>query len=214
MALIEGRVRDQNGNPLPNLSIQCFDQWIKLRGRLVAETITDVQGEFRIGCEPSDAAGEGYEVNFDSNSIVKASPQMDIFILVTDRVNVLYRSETRYKAKEKEEFDIVINSDSITFDDPYSNTVGMEISSILRNAVNDAVDMTIVDPHRTGEQMTRILGNLLYYNLIGVQRYGYPGPLVPRRPKQNSHEHIVPWKARHERLLEEAAEKEGQKMQW
>jgi len=130
-----------------------------------------------------------------SNEIIKAEGTPEIYIVVRDGTKVLYRSDVRSNPAELEHFDVIIKQE-INFSDPYANSFQREIGHILANVTAEVVDISEVDPARAAEHMIRIFGNLLNYNVLGVQAHGYPGPQVPRYPKQVPHNHSLPWNER------------------
>src|SRR4029078_10144765 len=106
--------------------------------------------------------------------------------VVRDSDKILYRSNTYSTSTEMENFDIMVKQEVI-FIDPYANSFQREVGLILANVTREVVDLSQVDPARAAQQMIRIFGNLLWYNVQGVQLHGYPGPQVPRYPNRTLH---------------------------
>jgi hypothetical protein len=183
-------VSDYQQKSLPNVIVECFNK-VPESDIYLGYTATDVKGQFELtfNHEPVKST---YKVNFVSNEISKAESKPDIYIVVRDGTKILYRSDIRSNPAELENFDIVIRQE-ITFSDPYANSFQKEIGHILANVTAEVVDISEVDPARAAEHMIRIFGNLLNYNVLGVQFHGYPGPQVPRYPKRVSHNHSLPW---------------------
>jgi len=183
-------VSDYQQKSLPNVIVECFNK-VPESDIYLGYTATDVKGQFELtfNHEPVKST---YKVNFVSNEISKAESKPDIYIVVRDGTKILYRSDIRSNPAELENFDIVIRQE-ITFSDPYANSFQKEIGHILANVTAEVVDISEVDPATAAEHMVRIIGNLLNYNVLGVQLHGYPGPQVPRYPKRVSHNHSLPW---------------------
>ena len=181
---------DHRENPLPNLIVECFNKDSETDIYL-GYTATDTKGQFELIFK-HEPVKRTFKVNLVSNEITKAESTPDIYIVVSDATKILYRSDICRNPAELENFDVVIK-DEITFSDPYANSFQREIRHILANVTTEVVDISEVDPTRAAQHMIRIFGNLLHYNVLGVQLHGYPGPQVPRYPKQVSHNHSLPW---------------------
>ena len=181
---------DHRQNPLPNVIVECFNKVSEIDIYL-GYRATDANGQFEFTFK-HELVKSTYKVNFMSNEISKAKSTPEIYIVVRDSTKILYRSDIRSKPAELEHFDVAINQE-ITFSDPYANSFQREIGHILANVTAEVVDISEVDPARAAEHMIRIFGNLLNYNVLGVQLHGYPGPQVPRYPKRVSHNHSLPW---------------------
>ena len=181
---------DYRQNPLPNVIVECFNE-VPETDIYLGYGATDAKGQFELtfNHEPVKST---YRVNLVSNEISKAESTLNIYIVVRDGNKILYRSEIRSNPAELDHFDIVIKQE-ITFSDPYANSFQREIDHLLANVTAEVVDISEVDPARAAEHMIRIFGNLLTYNVLGVQAHGYPGPQVPRYPKRVSHNHSLPW---------------------
>jgi hypothetical protein len=183
-------VTDYQQKSLPNLIVECFNK-VPESDIYLGYTATDAKGQFELTFN-HDSVKNTYKVNFVSNEISKAENTPDIYIVVRDGTKIMYRSDIRSNPAELENFDIVIKQE-ITFSDPYANSFQKEIGHILANVTAEVVDISEVDPATAAEHMVRIIGNLLNYNVLGVQLHGYPGPQVPRYPKRVSHNHSLPW---------------------
>ena len=187
---ITGAVVDYQQKPLPNIIVECFNK-VPESDIYLGYRATDAKGHFELtfNLEPIKST---YKVNLVSNEITNAESTPYIYIVVRDGTKILYRSDIRSNPAELEHFDVVIKQE-ITFYDPYANSFQREIGHILANVTAEVVDISEVDPARAAEHMIRIFGNLLSYNVLGVQAHGYPGPQVPRYPKRVSHNHTLPW---------------------
>jgi hypothetical protein len=187
---ITGTVTDYQQKPLPNVIVECFNN-VAESNIYLGYRATDANGEFELTFNHEPANGN-YKVNLVSNEIINAEDTPDIYIVVRDGTKILYKSDIRSNPAELEHFDVAIKQE-ITFFDPYANSFQREIGHILANVTAEVVDISEVDPARAVEHMIRIFGNLLNYNVLGVQAQGYPGPQVPRYPKLISHNHSLPW---------------------
>jgi hypothetical protein len=192
-------VTDSQQKPLTNVIVECFNK-VAESDIYLGFRATDAMGQFEltINHEPVKST---YKVNFVSNEISMAKDTPDIYIVIRDGTKILYRSETRSDPAELEHFEVTIKQE-ITFSDPYANSFQKEIGHILTNVTAEVVDISEVDPARAAEHMIRIFGNLLNYNVLGVQLHGYPGPQVPRYPKRVSHNHSLPWNEKVDRRTE------------
>ena len=184
-------MKNQQGNPLSNLLVESFNIDSTTSDNYLGNTVTDLLGrfEFNFNLEPTKNT---FEANFTSNKISEVEGRPEVYIIVRDSDKILYRSNTFSTAAEMENFDIMIKQE-ITFTDPYANSFQREVGLILANVTREVVDLSQVDPARAAQQMIRIFGNLLWYNVQGVQLHGYPGPQVPRYPKRTLHNHTLPW---------------------
>jgi len=187
---ITGTVTDYQQKPLPNVIVECFNK-VDESDIYLGYRATDSKGEFELTFNHEPVKGN-YRVNLVSNEIIKAEGTPDIYIAVRDGTKILYKSDIRSNPGELEHFDVAIKQE-ITFFDPYANSFQREIGHLLANVTAEVVDISEVDPARAAEHMIRIFGNLLNYNVLGVQAHGYPGPQVPRYPKRVSHNHSLPW---------------------
>jgi hypothetical protein len=192
-------VTDNQQKPLTNVIVECFNN-VAERDIYLGYRATDAKGQFELtfNHEPVKST---YKVNFISNEISKAKDTPEIYIEIRDGTKILYRSEIRNNPGELEHFDVVMKKE-ITFSDPYANSFQREIGHILANVTAEVVDISEVDPARAAEHMIRIFGNLLNYNVLGVQLHGYPGPQVPRYPKRVSHNHSLPWNEKTDHHME------------
>ena len=187
---IAGTVKDHRENPIPNLIVECFDKHSETEDYL-GYTATDAKGQFELIFK-QEQVKRTFKVNLVSNEISKVKSTPDIYIVVRDTAKLLYKSSICSNPAELENFAVVIREE-ITFSDPYANSFQREIGHILANVTAEVVDISEVDPNRAAQHMIRIFGNLLHYNVLGVQLHGYPGPQVPRYPKRVSHNHSLPW---------------------
>jgi len=183
-------VTDHRQKPLPNVIVECFNK-VPETDIYLGYRATDAKGQFELTFK-HEPVKSTYKVNLVSNEISKAESTPDIYIVVREGTKILYRSDIRSNPAELENFDIVIKEE-INFYDPYANSFQKEIGHILANVTAEVVDISEVDPKRAADHMIRIFGNLLHYNVLGVQFHGYPGPQVPRYPKRVSHNHSLPW---------------------
>lgn len=181
---------DYQQRPLTNVIVECFNK-VPESDIYLGYSATDLKGQFELTFS-HESVKSNYKVNLMSNEIKKAEGTPDIYIVVRDGTKILYISDIRSNSAESEHFDVAIKQE-ITFSDPYADSFQREIGHILANVTAEVVDISEVDPARAAEHMIRIFGNLLNYNVLGVQLHGYPGPQVPRYPKRVSHEHSLPW---------------------
>ena len=193
-------MKNQQGNPLSNLLIESFNFDSTTTDNYLGNAITDLQGRFELNFN-LEPAKNTFEANFTSNKISEVEGSPEVYVIVRDSNRILYRSNTYSSASEMENFDIIIDKE-ITFSDPYANSFQREVSLILANVTHEVVDLSQVDPTRAAQQMIRIFGNLLWYNVQGVQLHGYPGPQVPRYPKRTLHTHTLPWNQKTERTAD------------
>jgi hypothetical protein len=184
-------VKNQQGSPLSNLSVEFFNTDSRTSDKYLGDTITDLQGRFALSFT-HEPVKNTFKVNLVANEISVVEGRPYIYIVVRDSNKVLYRSNIYSDASKMENLDIVIKEEG-TFCDPYANSFQREVSLILANVTREVVDLSQVDPTRAAQQMIRIFGNLLWYNVQGVQHHGYPGPQVPRYPKKFPHDHSLPW---------------------
>jgi hypothetical protein len=182
---------DVYGDPLSNLLVECFTIDSETSDNYVGNTITDSRGQFELRFN-YESLERNFGVNLMSGEISEAKGSPDVYIVVSDSNRALYRRNTFSNPAETENFDVIIKEE-LSFSDPYANSFQREISLILSNVTREVVDLSQVDPVRAAQQMIRIFGNLLYYNVQGVQLHGYPGPQVPRYPKRFPHDHSLPW---------------------
>jgi len=192
-------VTDYQHKPIPNIIVECFNK-VPEYDIYLGYRATDANGEFELTFN-HESVKSNYRVNLASNEIIKAEGTPEIYIVVRDGTKVLYRSDVRSNPAELEHFDVIIKQE-INFSDPYANSFQREIGHILANVTAEVVDISEVDPARAAEHMIRIFGNLLNYNVLGVQAQGYPGPQVPRYPKQVSHNHSLPWNEKEDHRTE------------
>jgi hypothetical protein len=178
---ITGKVTDQKGKPLSNLFVEAFNSDFGTSEDYLGNTTTDATGAF--------------EITFDAKAfrhpIDILGRRPDEYVVVRDSYRILYKSEIRNWAKDIENFDITIE-DTIPLTDPYSNAFQREIASF--RIIGDTIDILQIDPQRAVMQMIRALTSWSYYTqpkIMGL--YGYPGPQVPRYPKEVQHEHSLPW---------------------
>ena len=188
---IAGIVKNQQGNPLSNLLVEPFNVDSTTANNYLGNTITDLHGRFEFNFN-LEVAKKTFEANFSSNKISEVEGRPSVYIVVRDSDKILHKSDIYSTAAEMENFDIMIKQE-ITFTDPYANSFQREVGLILANVTREVVDLSQVDPARAAQQMIRIFGNLLWYNVQGVQLHGYPGPQVPRYPKRTLHNHTLPW---------------------
>ena len=181
---------DYQQKPLTNVIVECFNK-VPESDIYLGYRATDAKGQFELTFS-HESIKSNYKVNLMSNEIKKGEGTPDIYIVVRDGTRILYTSDVRSNPAESEHFDVAIKQE-ITFSDPYANSFQREIGHILANVTAEVVDISEVDPARAAEHMIRIFGNLLNYNVLGVQLHGYPGPQVPRYPKRISHKHSLPW---------------------
>jgi hypothetical protein len=178
---IVGKVKDDEGNPVPNLFVEAFDSDNESSADYLANTYTDSQGNFTLTFDDK-AFRELLE-------IFEWRP--DIYIVLRDSYRILYKSEIRTEAKDLEVFDIILK-DTRPIDDPYANTLQRVIASF--NSISDTVDISQIYPQRSIRQMIRALTNWSYYTTPKIMElYGYPGPQVPKYSKRVQHNHSLPW---------------------
>jgi hypothetical protein len=183
---VQGQVRDSRGNQLPNRFVEVFHSDLGASERYLGNTWTDARGTFEISFDESS-----FEENF-LERIFRRRP--DEHIIIRDRYGVLYRSEIRHSAQDIETFEITI-VDTAALYDPYSQSFQREIAFF--SAISDTVDPSKIDPQRVATQMLRALSSWSYYTQPKVMElYGYPGPQVPRYPKDVPHDHTLPWNPR------------------
>jgi len=179
---IRGTLRDPKGNFLSKLFVEAFHSDLGLSERYLGNSWTDAHGRFDIIFNE-----EAFEPLLER--ILRRRP--DEHIVVRDAHRILYKSEIRRGANDLESFDVVIN-DTPALYDPYSESLQREIA--LFNEIGDTVDLSKVDLQRTTTQMLRAVSSWSYYTQPKVMElYGYPGPQVPRNPKEVPHEHNLPW---------------------
>ena len=197
---IAGIVKNQQGNPLSNLLVESFNIDSTAADNYLGNTVTDLQGRFELSfnLEPPKNT---FEANLTSNKISEVEGRPEVYIVVRDSNKILYRSNIYSRAAEMENFNIMIGQE-ISFSDPYANSFQREVGLILANVTREVVDLSQVDPARAAQQMIRIFGNLLWYNVQGVQLHGYPGPQVPRYPKRTPHNHTLPWNQKMEHMTD------------
>ncbi len=178
---VVGKVRDAQGNPLANLFVEAYDSDYGSSPDYLANAVTDLEGNFTLSFE--DKAFQ------ELLEILERRP--DVYIVLRDSYRVLYKSEIRNEAKDIEYFDITLK-DTIPPDDPYANTLQRVITSF--NLISDTINLSQVDAQRSIRQMIRALANWSYYTTPKIMAlYGYPGPQVPKYPKQIQHPHSLPW---------------------
>jgi hypothetical protein len=179
-----GKVRDDQGNPLPNLFVEAFDSDYGSSEDYLANTFTDSQGDFTLTFDDK-AFQEPLE-------ILERKP--DLYVVIRDSFRVLYKSDIHTEAKDVEFFDITLK-ETKPVDDPYANTLQRVIASF--NSISDTIDISRIDAQRSIRQMIRALTNWSYYTTPKIMTlYGYPGPQVPKYSKRVEHNHSLPWNKR------------------
>jgi hypothetical protein len=179
---IRGTLRDPKGNLLSKLFVEAFHSDLGLFERYLGNSWTDANGRFDIRFNE-----EAFEPLLER--ILRRRP--DEHIVVRDSHHILYKSEIRRGANDLETFDVVINDTPASYD-PYSESLQREIAAF--NEIEDTVDLSKVDPQRATTQMLRAISSWSYYTQPKVMElYGYPGPQVPRSPKEVPHDHNLPW---------------------
>ena len=163
---IAGIVKNQQGNPLSNLIVESFNVDSTAANNYLGNTITDLHGRFEFNFN-LEVAKKTFEANFSSNKISEVEGRPSVYIVVRDSDKILHKSDIYSTAAEMENFDIMIKQE-ITFTDPYANSFQREVGLILANVTREVVDLSQVDPARAAQQMIRIFGNLLWYNVQGV----------------------------------------------
>lgn len=180
---INGKVRDEQRNPLSGLFVEAFDSDLTADDYL-GNAVTDELGQFEI--EFDDKAFKG------PFEFLERGP--DVYIVVRDRYRILHKTEIRSNAKSAEFFDIIIK-DARPFDDPYTNSFQRVIASF--NSIGDTADISPADFQRIITQLIRALGSWSYYTRPNImQSLGYPGPQVPQYSKRLPHKHSLPWHQR------------------
>lgn len=179
---IMGIVKDELGNPIPNLFVDAFDSDFGTSEDYIGKAVTNVQGKFEIAFDD-----KAYKENFE---FLERRP--DLFLTVRDSYRLLHRSEVRSEAQGPEVFFEIVLRQRRAFDDPYANTLQRTISTF--NSISDTIDVSQVDVATSLRQMVRALGNWSYYTTPKIMGfYGYPGPQVPRYPKRVTHQHRLEW---------------------
>ena len=179
---IMGIVKDELGNPIPNLFVDAFDSDFGTSEDYIGKAVTNVQGIFEIAFDD-----KAYKENFE---FLERKP--DLFLTVRDSYRLLHRSEVRSEAQGPEVFFEIVLRQRRAFDDPYANTLQRTISTF--NSISDTIDVSQVDVATSLRQMVRALGNWSYYTTPKIMEfYGYPGPQVPRYPKRATHQHRLQW---------------------
>jgi hypothetical protein len=183
---VKGTVKDSNGHLLPNLFVEAFHSDFGTSERYLGNALTSTNGAFEISFDET-----AFEANF-LERILRRRP--DEHVVVRDWYQMIYKSDIHHAARDIETFDITIE-DTTPLYDPYSESSQREIASF--NAIGDTVDISKIDPQRASTQMVRALSSWLYYTQPKVMElYGYPGPQVPRYPKEMQHVHTLPWNPR------------------
>lgn len=176
-------MKDSKGNRLSNLFVEAFHSDFAASERYLGNAWTDPNGAFEISFDES-----AFEDNF-LERILRRRP--DEHIVIRDSYRILYKSDIRRDAQDIETFDAIIE-DTTPLYDSYSESLQREIASF--NTIGDTVDISRIDPQRATTQMIRAVSSWLYYTQPKVMDlYGYPGPQVPRHPKDVPHDHTLPW---------------------
>jgi hypothetical protein len=178
---IAGNVKDEKGDPVAGVFVEAYDSDFWASEDYLENTITDSQGNFTMTFDDKT-----FKERFE---FFERKP--DEYIVLRDSYGMLYKSEIRSEAKDREFFDVILK-DTTPVHDPYANTFQREISSLI--SIADTVTISQVDPRRSINQMIRGLSNWSYYTIPKIMHlYGYPGPQVPRYPKRIKHSHSLPW---------------------
>jgi hypothetical protein len=180
---IKGTVKDPNGTFRSNLLVEAFHSDFGSSEKALGSTWTNANGAFEISFDES-VLGENI-----LERILRRRP--DEHILIRDAYRILYKSEIHHGAQDVEQFDVTIDDTSPIYD-PYSESFQREIASF--NAIGDTVDISKINPQIASTQMVRALSSWSYYTQPKIMElYGYPGPQVPRYPKEVPHDHTLPW---------------------
>jgi hypothetical protein len=180
---VKGKVKDSKGTFLSNLFVEAFHSDFGTSEKSLGNAWTDSNGAFEISFDES-VFGENI-----LERILRRRP--DEHIVIRDAYRILYKSEIHDGAKDIETFDVTIEDTAPSYD-PYSESFQREIASF--NAIGDTVDISKINPQRSVTQMVRALSSWSYYTQPKIMElYGYPGPQVPRYPKDVPHDHTLPW---------------------
>ncbi len=176
-----GNVKDEKGDPVAGLFVQAFDSDFGSSDDCLGNTVTDSQGNFSMTFDDKE-----FRERFE---FFERKP--DEYIVLSDSYGVLYKSEIRSEAKDLEVFEVILK-DMRPVHDPYANTFRRQISSLISLA--DTITISEIEPRGAIHQVLRSLLNWSYYTRPKIMHlYGYPGPQVPRYPKQVEHSHSLPW---------------------
>lgn len=99
--LVVGRVTDQHNHPLPHLIIQVYDRDMR-KEELLAETLTDQEGNYKVIWTHSQLSGRG-----------KKEADLSIKVFTKQKKTLLYATDTesiRFNASPREEINIVLSN--------------------------------------------------------------------------------------------------------
>ena len=186
---IVGHVSDSKGNAIPDLTVQAFDKDL---GFLV-------DPDDRLGTATTDQNGK-FEIAYDESSFKEwFEGRADVYLIIRDRDGrVLYKTDVRREAKDVETFEIKIPEERRDIDatppvDPYGETLSRLLSSF--NRARGTVDLSEVSVEQLIANAGRAVSSWTYYTTEAAwKKIGYDGPQVPRYPRDNSHDHAIPWK--------------------
>ncbi len=183
MYKIRGSIRDEAGSPLSGLFVEAYDKDL-LADDYLGNSRTDSNGEFHI--EFNEQAFKGI--------VEWLERKPDEFLIIRDAHRMLHRTEVRREAQILEVFDVKLSM-ADPFEDPYANAFSRTVAA-FQNLV-DVIDPGDLDLQLLIPQMIRTIEGWTYYTRPAImKRHGYPGPQVPEFPKDEEHEHSLPWYSR------------------
>jgi hypothetical protein len=186
---IIGNVKDTQGKPRPNLSVEAYDSDFGTSDDYVGNARTNNQGKFEITFDDKSST-EYFE-------ILERRP--DVYIILRDSYCILFKSAIQNEAQGPEIFFDITLKEQTNFEDPYANSFPRIIRTF--NSIGDTIDISQVDVATSIAQLIRALGNWSYYTTPKImQMYGYPGPQVPRFPKRLKHNHSLPWNRKNDTI--------------
>ena len=174
---ISGKIKDKIGRPLPGLFVEAYD--------------SDIGVDDFLGVAESDSDGQ-FEIIFDDSSfkgLFERKP--DEYLVIRDAYRILHKTQIQSESGNNKYFEIKI-TDKESYEDLYGDSLQRVLSSF--NSVEDTVDISQVDFRRSMANMIRAITSWSYYTRPKIMnKYGYPGPQVPRYSKTTPHKHTLPW---------------------
>ena len=130
---IIGNVKDTQGKPRPNLSVEAYDSDFGTSDDYVGNARTNNQGKFEITFDDKSST-EYFE-------ILERRP--DVYVILRDSYRILFKSAIQNEAQGPEIFFDITLKEQTNFEDPYANSFPRIIRTF--NSIGDTIDISQVD---------------------------------------------------------------------